>query len=237
MRKRLEHRGLPPVEIGRCCGQKRVLPIVKVTVAALHFSEGPVCDSGGKFERPRILVRKEGERVDRLGCALNIDGIRPVVIIAGTPCFFKEDPFEIVVAPFHLWTETVVPGRVLIPLEAVEIVSGMEIIDPVVLGILSIPPGSVFTLSAARIEDRLARDLEVFGTFAMFPGAREQAGSEQVGIMNGILEDGRVAQTGATLGLLFGQSQNPATDAFRDIQAPDLSQLLIGFEICLADQP
>src|SRR4051812_36705983 len=66
---------LRPMEHRRFCRHQRIAPIVEVAVRILHVLDGPRRDLAAGFERGFVVIRKRGERFERLGRALAVDGI------------------------------------------------------------------------------------------------------------------------------------------------------------------
>src|SRR5690242_1698770 len=98
-----------------------------------------------------------------------------------------------------------------------------------VLRILTIPPGSVCALARTTVANGVAGDGAVFLILPVLEGPRQQTGTQKIGIMDRILENGGVAKTIPGLSRFARERENPPADAFRDIEKLRIKPLLIGF--------
>ena len=114
-----------------------------MTVARLHVCDGPSGDFLGQSQRLGIMIGEKTKRVDRLRRALNVDRVGLIVIISRAARGLEKRGLEIRIATIAVRHEGLVARVVDVTLDAVEIVGGVKIVDPVVFGILAIPPSTV----------------------------------------------------------------------------------------------
>jgi len=144
MRQSLKHSGLPPMK-HRCSGRdtQRIPAVIEVSVAILHILNRPAGCPEGESERFRISGSEIGERVDRLGRTLNVDGVRALVVILRAAGCFNEVILEKTKAVRQVAGELVVAGLVDVALQAVQIVARVEIVNPMIPVFFRIPPRPV----------------------------------------------------------------------------------------------
>src|SRR5262249_19790353 len=126
-------------------------------------------------------------------------------------------------------------GVEVIP-EAVEVVAGVEIVDPVELRFLAIPPRAVRPLSRAAVLDGRAGHPGALGPAGVSGHAGEQARPQKVRVVDRELPVGEIAQA-VPLGRPFTRYvEDPPAGAVGDVEPRALSGDLEGLHECVADE-
>jgi len=63
---------------------------------------------------------------------------------------------EVTVTAAKIVLEQVITGRVNVAFDTIEIVAGVEIVDPMILRLLAVPPGPIWQLIMTRVTHGLA---------------------------------------------------------------------------------
>src|SRR3954464_8602014 len=132
-----------------------------MTVPVLHMTNRPVGHSRRKLERLLIIVGEVRKRLDRLRGTLAVDWPRLIVIVARTAILAEEVSLIEGEPADDRVTVCVVTSRVDVTFQAVEVVAGVKIVDPVKLRWLRVPPRAVGTLPRTAVPHRLFRWAEV----------------------------------------------------------------------------
>src|ERR1043166_443458 len=133
-----EHGGLAPVDQWCLHFDPTQVAIVKVPVLILHVTDRPVSDLAAEPERLSVLIGETSQRVDGLSGTLDVDGISLVVVVLRTPVSLEEVVFEELITALEVILKTVVSGAFHVALERIEIVTGVEVVDPTVVGSLAV---------------------------------------------------------------------------------------------------
>ena len=97
---------------------------------------------------------------------------------------FEEIILKIDKPPLNVVLEFRVTGAFHVTHQAIEIVPGVKVIDPVVFGIFAIKPRAIRILSRATVVHRLARELEHGLVPGDFADPCQQRGAEHARIVN-----------------------------------------------------
>src|SRR6185503_5043118 len=106
-----------------------------------------------------------------------------------------------------------VAGARDVVLEAIEVVAGVEAVDPVELRVFRVPPRAVRALARTAVFHRLRGNRAVLRVACQLPHAAQETGAEHVGVVDRALSDRVIAQAGAAAGPLARQRQDPAARA------------------------
>src|SRR5215472_3240059 len=106
------------------------------------------------------------------------------MIVFGTAVIFKKVPLIKVQSSTQAWTPGVVTGACNVAREAVEIVTRVEIVDPMVLRILPVPPGAIGALTRATVFHSRTCYINIIAVFGVFRSSGEHRGAEQVGVVD-----------------------------------------------------
>lgn len=106
------------------------------------------------------------------------------MVIARATGGFEENFRKIPVTLAKIFCERIIAAGYRISFYAVKIVAGVKVINPVILWLFTIPPGPVGQLMITGVAHRFARKIQKLGIICVFPGARQQCSSEEIGIVN-----------------------------------------------------
>jgi hypothetical protein len=129
----LEHRALSPMQHRGFHLFPAEVAVIEVPVTVLHVLNCPVGDLFGQRERIRVYIGKKCQCVDRLRRALNVDWQRLIVIVLRSAVRLDEVSLEILEAALKIRLKLAVTTAADVAFEAIEIVSGMKIVDPMIL--------------------------------------------------------------------------------------------------------
>ena len=137
--------------------------------------------------------------------------------------------FEVGKSPGDTVVETMVPGAIPIAFETIQVVPGMEVVNPVVLGGFTVVPGPVGILARTAIEHGPPGHIYGLGILRRTAHFSQQRRSEHIGVVDGTLLECHVAQTSAGVGVLAGQLQNPPAGAASHVE---ILRVFEGFISC-----
>src|ERR1700722_827051 len=163
--------------------QQRILPVIEGAFLFLHCSDRPGGHFLSQLETLWVTVRKERKSFDRLRDALNIYGIRPRVVVLRAPTVLKEVSLVVRQAFLQVGKEFVIAAGLYVTIEAVEVVAGMKIVNPLVVGCFGVPPGTVQELTRTAIFHRRASNLEEFFIPVIHRGSGKKTRSQHVGVV------------------------------------------------------
>src|SRR5688500_10634483 len=112
----------------------------------------------------------------------------------------------------------------------------MEIVDPVVLWVLTVPPRTGRQLARAALFHGRRCELEVFWPSRLPPRARQQGGSQHVGVVHRVLAEIVIADARSTTRGLAWMREEPSTRAFRYLKEARISKQVKRVEERLADE-
>ena len=121
----------------------------------------------------RVFVREKAQGVNRLRRALDVHGPGVVVIITRSTGRLKEGLDKVSVTVTEVLLERIIPRGFNVTFYAVEVVAGVEIIDPMIFRLLAVPPRTIRQLTMAAVAHCLPRDFQKLGVAGMFPRAGE----------------------------------------------------------------
>ena len=133
-----EHCCLSPVNHWRLGSDQGITPIVEMAVLILHVCDCPSRHPKGSLKAFWIFIREQGQRINNLSRALDIDRLTAIVVVAWAAVLFDEVVFEICETSRQVFTPALVTRVLDVTLEAIEIVASVKIIDPMVLWIFSV---------------------------------------------------------------------------------------------------
>ena len=150
----------------------------------MHVGNCPTRHFDGKIEALGILAGKGGERFDGLGRALAVYRVTPIMVVFRTAIVLKKVLF-VVVQPFaKIWTPRFVSRALEIALQAIEVVAGMEVVNPVIFRIFTILPGPVEKLTRATVFHGGAGNVNIVAIAGVFSSSGEHGGTQHVGIVD-----------------------------------------------------
>ena len=82
---------------------------------------------------------------------MNVNRISPVMVIARATGGLEKCFAEIAVTTVKVLLAPIIAGRPNIALDAIEIIAGVEIVDPVKLRFFAIPPGAIWQLMMTTV--------------------------------------------------------------------------------------
>src|SRR5262245_17983238 len=120
-------------------------------IGILHVIDSPLGNLLGEGKCVRVEIGEKRERVNGLRGALDVDRRSALMIIYGTAIGFEEVLLKEVEPEQHIGLESPVTGGIDVVPQAVQIVARMEVINPVIFGLLAVKPGTVWPLAVAGV--------------------------------------------------------------------------------------
>src|SRR5262249_31155363 len=114
--------------------------------------------------------------------------------ITGATGWLQERLDKVAITPAKILLKRVVAARFDIALDAVQIVAGMEIVDPMILRFFAIPPRPIRQLAMTTVAHGLTRHFQELRAGRLFPCARQQSGTKEIGIVNRRLKTAMIAK-------------------------------------------
>lgn len=181
----------------------RIFSEVKIALLGEHVVNRPRRHPESQLPGLVIVLCEIGQGVDGLSCALAVDWVDLIVVIFGAAAFFKKILLVELQARFKLLLKLPITGVFHVALQAIQVVAGVEIIDPMVLRMLPIQPGPVRQLPAAAEPHRLPGHLQIISTPSVFGRSCQNRSPYHIGIVDiGMHVSWMVPQACARIGLL-----------------------------------
>ena len=84
---------------------------------------------------------EENEGIDGLGTALDVKGQGLIVVVSWRSVWKKESLLPVLISTHQLPVEPIITSALLVPLEAVQNVSRVKVVNPVMIFLLGVVPG------------------------------------------------------------------------------------------------
>src|SRR4051812_17887719 len=133
---------------------------------------------------------------------------------------FKEVIFKKPKPSLQLPGEITVSGGVDVALQAVEIIAGVKVINPLVVWQFRIPPSSVGQHREAAVTHSAAGYIEIVQTVGMLCAARKSCSSQHISIVNRFLCMRKVTQAISAIGTFPWQGHDPVASARSYVEEP-----------------
>src|SRR5260370_14467480 len=148
-----------------------------------------------------MMVRIKSQCNNRLWSALNIYGFSFVVVILWTSICFKKMKFEIRISTLKLWLEFPITGAIHIALQAVQIVTCMKVVDPMVWQRICIIPSAVGILPRAAINHGISCQIESLAIISVTGDPPQQRCAQHVRVVNRELLERDIAEASSLVRL------------------------------------
>src|SRR6266480_5463086 len=120
--------------------------------------------------------------------------------------------------------------------KTVEVVTGMKVVDPMILRSFRVPPGTIDELAGAAVFHRRAGHINVLSIARMFCCSGEHRGAKHIRVVDRALRVGQVANAIAASSFFSRKIHDPAADAVVDLKPAGTASLLVSVKISKTDQ-
>ena len=160
-----------------------------------------------------------------------------MVVILGSSIRQEESSLPVLVAAHHILIELVVTSALCIMFEAVKNVCCMEVVDPVQVRFLSIPPGTVRTPILGCVLHRLLRNRPIFFVARVRIGPRKQATAQRICVMYLAIHGRDITNASAfAIWISVQVAKDMLAGTHSDVQVLLLLELVIPVKECMADE-